>query len=256
MRRNLDFREIWLVDFGFTKVDGELPEPTCLVALELFSCREERFCRSALLDLAQPPYPIDDQSLFVTFAGVAKLCCHIALKWQLPSAILDLHAEFCLLTNGQIEANDANLLSASKKFGICSFEAGLKEQLRTLRMNRAVHAEEDPRLLEEYCASDVKTLASLLLCMKPMIDMPRALIRGRYIRALAQVEARGVPIDTEVLARFKLYWPQLRPALIAEAESAIGFYQWGQLLLNSIRILATGERDFLAEARVWSSEAR
>ena len=39
-------------------------------------------------------------------------------------------------------------------------------------------------------------LERLLPAMLPKIDLPRALLRGRYMYAAARMEWNGVPIDT------------------------------------------------------------
>ena len=39
--------------------------------------------------------------------------------------------------------------------------------------------------------------------MLPAIDLPRALLRGRYMAAVSAMEWNGVPIDTYTLARLR-----------------------------------------------------
>ena len=55
----------------------------------------------------------------------------------------------------------------------------------------------------DYCEGDVDALARLLPAMLPKIDLPRALLRGRYMAAAARMEHAGVPIDQEKLALFR-----------------------------------------------------
>ena len=47
-----------------------------------------------------------------------------------------------------------------------------------------------------YCESDVLLLERLLPAMLPRIDLPRALLRGRFMKAAAAIEWNGTPIDT------------------------------------------------------------
>ena len=65
-------------------------------------------------------------------------------------------------------------------------------------MGGALHA----RGNSDYCQADVEALARLLPVMLPRIDLPRALLRGRYMIAASAVQRYGVPIDIEMLQRF------------------------------------------------------
>ena len=51
-----------------------------------------------------------------------------------------------------------------------------------------------------------------------VVDMPRALLRGRYMAAVARMESRGVPIDTASLARLRQRWEQIKVKLILAVE--------------------------------------
>jgi hypothetical protein len=51
-------------------------------------------------------------------------------------------------------------------------------------------AEEKLALLD-YCETDVIALKKLLHVMAPHIDLPRALLRGRYMKAAANIEWTG-----------------------------------------------------------------
>ena len=56
-------------------------------------------------------------------------------------------------------------------------------------------ADDSAEAILDYCESDVVALARLLPRMLPHIDLPRALLRGRYMAAAAAMEHAGVPID-------------------------------------------------------------
>src|SRR5262249_54947648 len=58
---------------------------------------------------------------------------------------------------------------------------------------------EECQAILNYCESDVAALAHLLPAMLPRIDLPRALLRGRYMAAAAAMEHNGVPIDRPML---------------------------------------------------------
>jgi len=123
------FEEIVLCDFEFYGADGDRPNVVCLCARELRSGREFRLWRDQLGN--EPPYRIDDKTLFVAYYASAELCCHLALKWKLPRNILDLFAEFRCLTNTSNEHQiDAGLLDAMVYFGLDCIDVRSKEHWR------------------------------------------------------------------------------------------------------------------------------
>jgi DNA polymerase I-like protein with 3'-5' exonuclease and polymerase domains len=76
----------------------------------------------------------------------------------------------------------------------------------------------------DYCGSDVAALARLLPVMLPHIDLPRALLRGRYMVAVARMERNGIPIDTETLGRLRHQWSDIQDQLIAEIDANYGVF--------------------------------
>ena len=77
----------------------------------------------------------------------------------------------------------------------------------------------------DYCESDVEALARLLPAMLPRIDLPRALLRGRYMVAVARMERNGIPIDVETLEQLRAYWSDIQDQLIAEVDRDYGVYE-------------------------------
>jgi hypothetical protein len=61
--------------------------------------------------------------------------------------------------------------------------------------------------------------------MAAAIDTPRALIRGRYMAALAAVERHGTPIDTAALAALRENWHRIKPQLISRVDGDYGVYE-------------------------------
>jgi DNA polymerase I len=60
--------------------------------------------------------------------------------------------------------------------------------------------------------------------MLPQIDLPRALLRGRFMSAAAAVEWNGVPIDVEMLEQLRQNWEGLQDRLIAEVDKGYGVF--------------------------------
>lgn len=59
------------------------------------------------------------------------------------------------------------------------------------------------------------------------LDLRRALLRGRYMKAAARIEHTGIPIDTEMLARLQRFWPAIRDQLIARIDADYGVFAGG-----------------------------
>src|SRR5262249_55566257 len=112
------YTEIWFSDFEFRGAPGERSAPICLVANELRSGRRLAIWEDELLRLTTPPYDIGSDSLFVSYYSSAELGCHLALGWPLPINVLDLYAEFRVLTNGREVPCGNGLLGALAWFGL------------------------------------------------------------------------------------------------------------------------------------------
>src|SRR5262249_25914396 len=63
-----------------------------------------------------------------------------------------------------------------------------------------------------------------LPAMVPAIDLPRALLRGRYMAAAAAMEHNGVPIDMPMLELFRQRWTDIQDQLIAEIDVNYGVF--------------------------------
>ena len=79
-------------------------------------------------------------------------------------------------------------------------------------------------VLLDYCQTDVDALARLLPSMLPGIDLPRALLRGRYMAAVANMEFTGIPIDTESLGLFRRNWDASKDQIIADVDQDYGVF--------------------------------
>lgn len=222
---DLPFDQIWLVDFEFRGGDGAVPIPICLVAHELRSGQTRRVWRDQFGPT--PPYRIDEGALFVAYYASAEIGCHLALGWKKPARILDLFTEFRNHTNGDRQ-NDgklvkSGLLDAMARFGLPSDDLAHKEAMRDL----ILHAEDiDQHRAEvlDYCESDVLGLKALLPALARHIDLPHALLRGRYMAAAASIENAGIPIDVHLHRRLCERWSELKARLIAEVDHDFGVY--------------------------------
>jgi hypothetical protein len=206
------FREVVMVDFEFAITAGERPRPLCLVAHELRSGRRFRLLRGEFGSL--PPYATGPDVLFVAFYASAELSCYRALGWPTPERVLDLFTEFRDRTNGLPTSAGAGLLGALAHFGLDVMGASEKKEMQEAIGNDTWEGRFTPAEILDYCQGDVDALVRLLPAMLPQIDLPRALLRGRYMAAAAAMEDTGTPIDMETWARLREGWNGVQDNLI------------------------------------------
>ena len=218
------YREVWLCDFEFCAPDGERLEPRCMVAREWRTGRTIREWADRLGSFSRPPFPIGPDSLFVAYYSSAEFGCFRALGWPMPARILDLFCEFRNVTNGRETVAGNGLLGALAHFGLPAIDAGEKADMRELAQRPGPHTEAERAALLAYCETDVVALAKLLPAMLPGIDLPRAVLRGRYMAAVASMEWTGVPIDVEVLDALRHNWEALKGGLVERIDAAYGVY--------------------------------
>jgi hypothetical protein len=199
---------------------------------------------------ALPPYGADADCLFVAYYASAELGCHLALGWPMPVRILDLFAEFRCLTNGRPPPCGASLLGALTYFGLDAMTVGEKEEMRQLALRGGPYTVDERAALLDYCRADVDALARLLPAMLPALDLPRALLRGRFMTAAARMEWAGVPIDAEALALLCKHWERIKGRLVAAVDRDCGvFVPTGRRPINPATMLGAA---VLETARDWS----
>ncbi len=219
------FHEVWLADFEFSAPDGERPTVACLVAREFSSGRLLRFSSDQLINLRKAPFATDSRSLFVAFFASAEINCFLSLGWPVPERILDLWVEQRCLTNGRLGRGESGLLRTLMHYGLDSIAAAEKQEMRELAMRGGPYTVAERDALLDYCQTDVDALAELLPRMIPRIDLPRALLRGRYMAAVARMEQTGTPIDTKSLNLFRQTWGGIKQQLISEIDQEYGVFE-------------------------------
>ena len=220
-----DFSEIWFVDFEFGAFPGERPQPICLVAHELRSKKRLVFWQDDLQRLVRPPYGCDGRCLVVAYYASAEIGCYLSLGWPLPMHVLDLYVEFRNLTNGRPLLCGAGLLGALAFFGLSSVEAREKEEMRALALRGGPWTAPERVALLRYCETDVQAVTALFLEMAPTLDLPRALLRGRYMKAAARMEATGIPIDLDGYIVLRERWAEIQDDLVATVDATYGVYE-------------------------------
>jgi hypothetical protein len=198
---------------------GERPRPVCMHLKHLRTGQVWKWRRG---EPPTPPFPID---VLIAYYASAELGCFKAVGCEAPSFVLDLFTEFRARTNGRQLPNGTSLLGALTYFGLDGIAVTEKEDLRLRILSGGPWSTEDMNAFEGYCESDVLALERLLAVMLPQIDVPRALLRGRFMKAAAAIEWAGTPIDVVTLMLLRRYWTDIQDDLIAAIDKNYGVFE-------------------------------
>jgi hypothetical protein len=218
---------IYLVDFEFHPAggrEGNPPVPVCMVVRAWPSGRTQRYWQADLQQMAAAPFPTGDKALCVAYYASAEMDCFHALGWPHPVHVLDLFTEFRCLTNGLRLAHGSGLLGALLHYDLPSIGGEQKDAMRDLVLTGGPWSAADQLAILDYCETDVVALAHLLTTLQHQIDWPRALLRGRYMKAVSCIQTNGIPIDTAALALLQAQWSAIQDQLIADVDSDYGIY--------------------------------
>ena len=233
MLNGLPYRYVVAADFEFefgghasfeeASRSGERPRPVVMVAKELRSGQTWRLRRGEFGP--RPPFPIGRDAVFVAYYASAEMGCFRALDWPMPAYVLDLFAEFCVRTNGLRPRGSGNaMVDALIYFGLDTIGAQEKDALRLRILGGGPWTAEEYEEFLDYCATDTDALERLLPAMLPDIDLPRALLRGRYMKAAALMEWAGTPIDVPTLDLLREHWTGIQDDLIRDVDAGYGVY--------------------------------
>jgi DNA polymerase I len=221
----MKWKSVWAIDFEFATKPGENPTPLCVVAHDIVSGHHTRHW----IDPSNPgpcPYPTGAEDLVIAYAVGAEMSCHLVLGWQVPERLIDLYVEFRRHTNGKFLPHGAGQLGAMLFFGLNPGIAKEEKQaMQQLAAGGGPFTEEQKRELTDYCALDVDCLVRLWHTMKDGIDTPRALIRGQFAAAMAEIEHRGIPIDAALWRKTVQRLPEIKPRLVADLDADYGVFE-------------------------------
>lgn len=192
-----DFVAVWVVEVFCARSDGENPEPLCIAATDLVSGRSVRAWLSEG-GLCGPPFFLSHSDLLVCLPAIPLVISFVSLGWPLPNQLIDLHAEFRCLTNGESGVDDSRagmLRYFGEPFGLGVERPGLE----ALAL-KAGHTEDERAALMAYCDQRLAVAIRLFRHLAPHFDGGRTLFRGEFLMAAARVEMAGVPVDAEGLA--------------------------------------------------------
>jgi DNA polymerase I len=224
MLEGLPFQHVIAADFEFEfgGYPGNRPRPVCMVAKDLRTGQTWRLWRGEFGPI--PPFAIGADAVFVGYYASAEFGCFKALNWPMPVNVLDLFVEFRNRTNGLTTLAGPSLVGALTCFGLDNIGAVEKAEMIALVLRGEPWSDGERTAILDYCAGDVAALDRLLPHMLTHLDLPLALLRGRYMKAAAAMEWNGTPIDTDMLALLRDKWVHIQDQLIAAIDADYGVY--------------------------------
>lgn len=223
------FHTIWVIDFEFGQNNDLLPEIRCMTAHELRSGKRVAFWEDTLLKMPEAPFDLGEDALVVVFYGLAEINCFAQLDWPYPENLIDLYAECRCKWNG-VQLEGSGLIDFAKRLGVIAPDEVHKDDMRSLALRGGSYSEEERSDLIGYCEEDVATTAGVFRRLTGMgwFGTPervgQAMLRGKYVNALTDIERLGVPIDRKMLSACCDNWGTVRKALIKEVDQNFGVY--------------------------------
>jgi hypothetical protein len=247
------FREIWDHDFEFRQDGNHRPIPVALFAKEHRTGAEITMRREQLLACTKAPFDVGPDTLVTSYSIVAELSCFRVLNWPLPRNLLCTYFETCAAINGLdivgLTEKRPGLLSACDLFGIPhSMTTEHKDHMRDLILENSNYTEAQWREIADYNRDDVLHSMPLLKALAPTIDLPAALFRGRYAKAVVDMEHNGIPIAVDYLAELQDQWQALRMFYIRRDDEFN--------LYDDIGSFREDRMEALIKAREWTTWPR
>lgn len=204
------FASIWCIVVAADTRPGECPQPIAIAAMDLSSTAVVQVGIPKLRGVRRPPYPTGPYTLIVTIDAQLLAGCHIALGWRMPERIVDL----------MVEVHNTRLPGRALVDGIAGAFAAIG-----LPATIGLLSGTSPGQMR----SRLDAVARLFAGSGDKLDLGRSLLRGRYLCAIARIEATGVPVDGELLGRLSAKWARLLERVVATVDEGFGVYRGRRL---------------------------
>jgi DNA polymerase-1 len=242
------FREIWHCDFEYRQDANHNPVPVAMFAQEHRTGTNIFMRRPELLASTRAPFDIGPDILMTSYAAVAELGCFRALSWPRPQHVLCTYFETSAAINGLeidgLEMKRPSLLETCDLFNIPHMSKEHKVSVRDLILSKTEYSEDEWKEIEDYNREDVLLSIPVVEALAPTIDLPVALFRGRYAAAVADMEARGLPVDVDYLRELETNWQALRLFYIRR-DDGLGLY-------DESGVFKEDRLEAVAKARNWN----
>ena len=203
-----------VLDFEYEIEDGGLPDILCMVAYvldqNLQHVRTIRLWRGKFR--REPPFDVGPDTLVVAYSAWAEMICFLVLGWRFPIYIYDLHTAYLASTNILLPYEPEvkrtkprkRLADACRAYGIEGWENIDKETIAK-DIGEGRWQKYGQAFTFEYCEEDVGKSTQLLRGQLrghgpfAPVDVERVLYWSDYsAKAIARIQARGIPIDMEL----------------------------------------------------------
>jgi DNA polymerase-1 len=209
-----NFETVAVIDFEYEAEPGDMLRVLCMVVHVLNeSLQHVRTIRWWRDDFgSKPPFDIGPDALIVAYSAWAEMTCFLALGWPFPQYVLDLHTAY-LATSNTLAPWDSEeqqkhkkprkrLSDACRAHGIRGWESVDKDVIAK-DIGEGNWRKWGREAVIAYCEEDVAKTVELLRAqllgapdLEP-IDVPHVIHWSEYsAKAIARIQARGMPIDT------------------------------------------------------------
>jgi DNA polymerase family A len=216
------FDKIAVIDFEYEVADDDLPRPLCMVARlldgNLAHLHTIKLWRDELERMTAPPFDVGPDVLVAGYSLWAEMTCFQVLGWRFPTYLFDQHTCYLAASNILLpydpdtprQKQSKGLSAACAAYGIEGWERIDKPEIaRAIGEGRWREYGKDAVL--GYCAEDVVMSVKLLRAqlrrrldqlghtLLAAADTERVIWWSEYsAKAVAQIQARGMPIDVEL----------------------------------------------------------
>ena len=227
-------------------LEGGRPRPVCFVVEEYYSGKVHRLWWDELQSLTSLPFDVGPRTAFVAYFASAEGGCLKALGLPLPINTIDLFAEIRCRTNGGPKSDRRSLREVMLDNNLPFMSEQHKNEMRQLILTGDMtNIEHNKQQILDYCEEDTNACRELLRRHLNHLDMPRALLRGRFMMAAAEVEMVSIPVDMVWWRRFLVARKPLLTKLIKEWDAPYQVYgeaqKWNHArfgaLLKRLRII-------------------
>jgi hypothetical protein len=191
-------------------------------------CATAHLCIAATVRIARAPFGTGPRDLMIAYAANAECSCMLMRNWPLPHNILDLYVEASAVLNGRTDLwpnkGRPGLVAVLDLLGLPTMTAEEKQDMRDLILNNEDYTPAEWDAIRNYNRRDVDATRMLLPVLAPLFSIRQALLRGRYMAAVAGQELCGLPINTDYLHTLIEHWSALQCHYI-ERDDEFGLYE-------------------------------